>query len=479
MYTVYKQLEEYRQERKQVRVAKYGRCSSDEQKKNGYTISDQLDLMEEFCQENELIGAGEYVDEGISATLEISKRKALAQLIKDAKAGKFDLVIFKCIDRFFRNVGEYYECQKQLRKAGVSWVSIEEPDLDPEDDDAAFKINIYLTMAEYEAKKTSKRIRFNNKMRIKNKQVIAGGQCFLFPWKVVGEKRCRHLERNMERAPELYDILDYFEKFQTKAGTLAWYNMKYAKDMSITSLTNLLTDTLLYGEYKGVPDYVEPFITKERFDRIGEILKRNARYSAKSPGVFLFSGLLKCRGCGRNLVGNYKKPGPTAKTSKGTYNYRCNKHRLEKTCSNNHAISERIIEKQLLDNLEMYITNEIIKVENVSEVAAPKTDHSKKIDGIKKEMDRLNMMFRKGRIEEEEYDRDYYALEKELKQLEALVEKPEERDLEGLKGLLETDYRTLYNELDKEHRKAFWRNIIKEFSMGEDRKVDPESIIFF
>ena len=92
---------------------------------------------------------------------------------------------------------------------------------------------------------------------------------------------------------------------------------------------------------------------------------------------------------------------------------------------------------------------------------------------------RPSIMFRKGRIEEEEYDRDYYALEKELKQLEALVEKPEERDLEGLKGLLETDYRTLYNELDKEHRKAFWRNIIKEFSMGEDRKVDPESIIFF
>ena len=185
-----------------------------------------MDLLEEFSNENELVGAGVYVDEGISATLEISKRKALAQLIKDAKAGKFDIVIFKCIDRFFRNVGEYYECQKQLRKAGVTWISIEEADLDPEDDDAAFKINIYLTMAEYEAKKTSKRIRFNNKMRIKNKQVVTGGQNFLFPWYVVGEKRQRHLERNMEKAEILFDLLAHFEKFQAKAKTLAYINMK-------------------------------------------------------------------------------------------------------------------------------------------------------------------------------------------------------------------------------------------------------------
>ena len=145
MYGSYSQLLRYQESNRVIRIAKYGRCSSDEQKKNGYTIGDQLDLLSEFCEDYQLVSVGEYVDEGISATLEIDKRKALAQLIKDAKAGKFDIVIFKCIDRFFRSVEEYYACQKQLRKAGVTWISIEEPDLDPEDDDAAFKINIYLS----------------------------------------------------------------------------------------------------------------------------------------------------------------------------------------------------------------------------------------------------------------------------------------------------------------------------------------------
>lgn len=178
---LYKQLERYREEKGRVKICKYSRCSSDEQKKNGYTVTDQLDFIEIFARENDLIVAGEYVDEGISATLEISKRKALAQLIADAKAGKFDVIVFKCIDRFFRNTEEYYTAQKQLRKAGVTWVSIEEPDLDPDDADAAFKINIYLAMAEYEARKTSKRIRFNNKMRIKNRQVVTGGQKLPIP----------------------------------------------------------------------------------------------------------------------------------------------------------------------------------------------------------------------------------------------------------------------------------------------------------
>jgi len=470
---MYKQLERYRQEGKPIRMAKYVRCSSDEQKKNGYTINDQLDLLEEFGQEYELIGAGEYIDEGISATLEINKRKALAQLIKDAKAGKFEIVIFKCIDRFFRNVGEYYECQKQLRKAGVTWISIEESDLDPEDDDAAFKINIYLTMAEYEAKKTSKRIRFNNKMRIKNKQVVTGAQCFHFPWHVTGDKKSRHLERNMDEAEALYDLLDYFERHQSKAGTVAYINMKYNKTLAVNTMDKLLKDTLLYGEYKGVPDYVEPYITKERFDKIQETLKRNARYSEVNDRVFLFSGLLKCPHCGRNLVGNYLK-----NNFNGTYSYRCNKYRMEKLCIYNQSTSERKIEKQLLDNLETYITNEIIRVESLSEQSAPKTDHSKKIESLKKEMDRLNTMFRKGRIEEEEYDKEYFALEKELKKLD-VEEKPAERNLDTLKGLLEMDYRSLYSELDKEHKKAFWRNLIKEFTLDDNKKIVPESIIFF
>lgn len=472
MYGAYKQLLRYQESGRVIRIAKYARCSSDEQKKNGYTISDQLDLADDFANDYELVTTGEYVDEGISATLEIDKRKALAQLIEDAKAGKFDIVIFKCIDRFFRSVEEYYACQKQLRKAGVTWISIEEPDLDPEDPDAAFKINIYLTMAEYEAKKTSKRIRFNNKMRIKNKQVVTGAKNFLFPWTVAGEKRNRHLVKDKENEEMTHDVLDFFEKHQSKAATLGYINIKYGMKMTIQTLTNFLTDTLLYGEYKGVPDYVEPYISKERFDRIQDILKRNSRVPSTPNHIFLFSGLVKCPCCGNNLSGNYQN-----NDGSDIFSYRCNAARTQKICAFTKSTSERKIEQQLLDNLAQYIGDEVIRIESLAD-AQPQNNNEKKANKIKAEMDRLNMMFRKGRIEEEEYDTEYLKLDKRLKALD-VEEQPPAKDLDALKGLLETDYRGLYNQLTKESKKAFWRRIIKEFTLGEDKRIIPESIIFF
>ena len=141
---MYKQIERIRKEKGRVRAVLYARCSSDEQRKNGYTITDQLEFGRHFCRENDIILVGEYVDEGISATLEIKKRKDLANLIRDAKSDNYDIAVFKCIDRFFRNTEEYYAAQKELRKAGVTWVSIEEPDLDPYDADAAFRIHMVL-----------------------------------------------------------------------------------------------------------------------------------------------------------------------------------------------------------------------------------------------------------------------------------------------------------------------------------------------
>lgn len=473
MYGSYKQLLRYQERNRVIRIAKYARCSSDEQKKNGYTIGDQLNLIDEFAADNELVSVGEYVDEGISATLEISKRKDLARMIDDAKAGKIDIIVFKCIDRFFRNTEEYFVAQKQLRAAGVTWISIEESDLDPDDPDAAFKIQIYLAMAEYEAKKTSKRIRFNNKMRIKNKQVVTGNQCFLFPWEVTGEKRNRHLIKNQENEDKTLDILEFFEKHQSKAATLGYLNIKYGMRMTMESLTRLLTDTLLYGEYKGVADYVEPYITKERFDRIQDILKRNARTPSTPGRIFLFSGLIKCPYCGNNLAGNYSKSGGRYEV----YSYRCNTHRVMKVCDFNKSISERKIEKQLLDNLEEYIGNEVIRVQSIED-AQPKNNNEEKAKKIKAEIDRLNMMFRKGRIEEDEYDKEYFALDKKLKSIDVEV-KPPEKDLDALKGILETDYRGLYNQLTKENKKAFWRRVIKEFVIDEHKKIVPESIIFF
>ena len=40
-----------------------------------------------------------------------------------------------------------------------------------------------------------------------------------------------------------------------------------------------------------------------------------------------------------------------------------------------------------------------------------------------------------------------------------------------LEELLDTDFRTMYDQLSQENRRAFWRSIIKEIHVNEDHAI--------
>ena len=66
----------------------------------------------------------------------------------------------------------------------------------------------------------------------------------------------------------------------------------------------------------------------------------------------------------------------------------------------------------------------------------------------------------------------------EIKGLIAIAENeapPPERDIEPLRKMLETDIKEVYNVLDAEDKQRFWRTIIKEIKLV-DNKVD--SVVF-
>ncbi len=66
-----------------------------------------------------------YTDAGISAK-KGSQRPALEQLLRDAKAGKFDVVVVDKIDRFYRHLGGLLSALDQLNSYGVSFASVQE-----------------------------------------------------------------------------------------------------------------------------------------------------------------------------------------------------------------------------------------------------------------------------------------------------------------------------------------------------------------
>ena len=141
-------------------------------------------------------------------------------------------------------------------------------------------------------------------------------------------------------------------------------------------------------------------------------------------------------------------------------------------CSYKRTLSEMKIEKQLLTKLPELIKKEIAAVE--LELTKPKPKPKYNITALKERLRRLNVTYMAGNITDDEY----LAEDAEIKALIAKAENeapPQERDLEPLKKLLETDYKMVYSGLDAENRRRFWRSIIKEIIL-DDNKVS--SVVF-
>ena len=142
-----------------MRVALYCRVSTEEQARSGLSLGDQRDKLEEYAKANRMSVVGIYEDAGISARKPYKKRPAILRLLEDVKEKKIDLILFTKLDRWFRNVGNYYAVQEVLDANGVSWQAILE-DYETVTASGRLKVNIMLSVAQDEADRTSERIKF-------------------------------------------------------------------------------------------------------------------------------------------------------------------------------------------------------------------------------------------------------------------------------------------------------------------------------
>ena len=85
--------------------------------------------------------------------------------------------------------------------------------------------------------------------------------------------------------------------------------------------------------------------------------------------------------------------------------------------------------------------------------------------------------FLDGRIEEKEYDREYASLLQRQKEIEAHNENADRRDLSELEALLNSGWKEKYAALDREHKRSFWRGIISEVRLTENKQI--KEVIFF
>ena len=144
-----------------------------------------------------------YADEGKTARSKLKNRTALLSLIEDAKKHEFDRIVFWRLDRWFRNIADYYKVQEILDQNKIDWECSDE-EYNTTTSNGRLHLNIKLSIAQNESDQTSDRIKFNFSNMVKNGKPIAGSQCLPLGFIVVGEKHNKRVVKD----PETRDIVD-------------------------------------------------------------------------------------------------------------------------------------------------------------------------------------------------------------------------------------------------------------------------------
>ena len=446
---------------KAKRIAGYVRVSHDEQKKYGYSVQAQIDRIIKYAEETGSQLVEIYVDEGFTATK--MKRPDLLRMLDNLHT--FDVLVFTRLDRFSRNVLDANTMVKTMIEYNVGIKSIEEEDIDTSTADGKFNFDLRVSLAEREAKKTSERIKSVFEFKIKQGQPVSGNQPYGYMIQTKDNKKT--IVKDKSLVPIIEDIFKYFAKHHTIRGTMTYINGKYDIGKNYNCIRRVITSTEYYGLYEGNPNYYPPYITKEEFEKNQARIKANVK-ERKSSNIFLFTSLIKCPFCNFKMVGKYTKRKNKNGTFREYYGYICSNHQRNKLCPSGKVINEKYFLEYLLENVEELAKKHIAEVTEVKPIEQGELPQNR-INEILEEMDRITYSFRKKRMSVKEYDREYEALEKELANLQK--ETPNESDITILEEFLRSDWKEVYNSLDKENQRALWRNLIKEIKLDEEFKI--------
>ena len=455
-------------------TAAYVRVSSQEQKLHGLSIEAQKQKLIEYAEKHNLKIVEWYMDEGVSATRPIAKRPELQRMVYDARKGRFKRIIFIKLDRFFRSVAEYHACMKLIEP--VIWTATEEK-YDLSNANGRAFVNMKLTIAELEADTTGERIKIVNDYKVKSGMPLYGTRSMPFCYAVEKVSEESREKRIIKRNEEIMnDLIAHVMVNKSIRGGMTYINNKYGINLRYNAVANVLRNTMIYGSYKGNPNYCEPYITKEMFDELQQIIERNPRTSTDEY-PYIFTGLIRCPECGGTLAGASHVTSHNGK--KYTYyGYRCHKHRIHKRCDFASIVFENRMEKLMLNRIEEIIEEKEIKNIEISSKGSKVGKHN--VKELQAELERLNYSWQKGRIKNvEEYDKKYDEIVAKIAEAESTVkEKP--KDFSHIKETLSAGWKGIYEALDNEHKRAFWRSFVKEIQIdwGASKK-DIKDIIFF
>lgn len=426
----------------------YARVSTEEQAVHGLSIEAQLTALEAWAKANGHKVVGTYIDAGISARKPAAKRPELQRLLSDVRAGLGELIVFTKLDRWFRNIAEYYKVQEVLEKCHVDWRTIQE-DYDTSTASGRLKINIMLSVAQDEADRTGERIKFIFEDKVQRGEVISGK--VPLGYKIENKK----MVADPGTAPIAQDIFKQYTTIRSVRALREYVLNTYGLVYGQTGIRALLDNERYIGRAHGQDDFCPPLIPVEQFQLCQELLQQRAqRNLSRSGRVYLFTGLVRCAECGNRLSAHVV-------AQKYIY-YRCTKYEKLHLCPHKKRTSELVLERWLLENLVSSYEQYNISLAQGAKAKRANVD----TDKIRRKMEKLKDLYLNDLIEKDAYEQDYIFLREQLREAYAPEpEPPKPVDTKLIRTAL-----SAYESLTRQEKKEFWCRVVGSITItNEDR----------
>ena len=300
-----------------TRAALYARVSTAAQR-DAQTIDGQLRTLRAFIAAQQWQPAGEYVDDGRSAsTGKLDKRDAFARLVRDAEARAFDILVVFDIDRLTRtsDMQERAQILGPFQRAGIEIVTPTGSRIDLR----TMLGSVYaLLKAEVAAEET--RVRIARSIAGRERVTANGGKpCGVTPFGLlydragkrwaIDEQRAnlaREILRRVLQGESCLDIADDFAQRGEPAMRGEWHRRAVWR----IATSEHLTGRWLANKRKRMWVDVPAIVDRATFERAQDTLsKAQTRGLRKTKHVYLLEGIAVCGECGSPLGIRTARPG--------------------------------------------------------------------------------------------------------------------------------------------------------------------------
>lgn len=354
------------------RTAIYARFSSDNQRQESITA--QFRAIKAYCEKKQYLVVKEYTDEAESGKTD--DRPAFQQMVRDAKGGLFDIVVFHKIDRNARNEYDYYYYKRLLKKAGVS---IEYADQQFDDSPEgkmleAVMVGVSAFYSRNLAREVIKGMRENAYKSKHNGGTPALGYDVIDGEYVINESEAAIVRLIFSKRAEGASLGEIIKELSSRGCTT-----KRGKPFGKNSITDLLRNEKYIGNYifgRGITyedgtrssragknvikieNAIPPIVDMETWGKVQGLITTRAVSPVNKHRNYLLTGVIKCQ-CGAAMVG-------TTTTTRGVphYYYKCNTYqRLALVGTGHERVRAEKVEHAVMEELTVKIAenkNELI-----------------------------------------------------------------------------------------------------------------------